>query len=74
MAAREQRLEALARNDDGHAGANRPLAALERAIALDQRDRADADALDIGDRVERAGLEQAEAKAEIAGSGAWHWP
>ena len=74
MAAGEQRLEPLARHDDGDAGAHGALAAAQRAVTLDQRDRADADALDVGDRVEWPGLERAEREAEIAGSGPGHWP
>ena len=50
----------LARDDHRHAGPH--------VLALDQRDRADAHAGDVRDRVERPGVRVAEPDAELAGA------
>ncbi len=55
-----------ARDDDGHAGPDRPAPDDERPVALDERRVPDAHAGDVGDRVERAGLAAPDRDPEVA--------
>jgi hypothetical protein len=53
------------RHDHRDAGPHRPVATPQRTVALDQRDRADAHAGHVGDRVARPGRERADPDPEF---------
>jgi hypothetical protein len=55
-------------DDHRDAGPHRPAADDERAVDLDQRSVADADACDVGDRVRRSGRQAADDDREVAGA------
>ena len=68
VTAGEVRLEEPLRvgDQDRHTRADRPVAAAQRAVALDERDRADLHPGYVGDRVARPGRQRADVDPEVA--------